>query len=58
MIYNNDLLIISVKPEYAEKILNGEKTIELRKCAPKKVGKDGFFIDLCNCSSKRIMGNL
>ena len=28
------VLLISVKPEFAEKILNGTKTIELRKCSP------------------------
>jgi predicted transcriptional regulator len=28
------VLLISVKPEFAEKIVNGTKTIELRKCAP------------------------
>src|SRR5688572_8568062 len=28
------VLLISVKPEFAEKILNGSKTIELRKCSP------------------------
>ena len=39
MIYNKDLLIVSIKPEYAKKILKGEKTIELRKCAPKRLEK-------------------
>ena len=28
-------IIISVRPEYAQKILNGEKTLELRKSVPK-----------------------
>lgn len=28
-------LFISVKPEFAEKIFTGNKTIELRKCTPK-----------------------
>ncbi|HEY3404711.1 MAG TPA: ASCH domain-containing protein [Ohtaekwangia sp.] len=30
----NKVLLISVKPEFAEKILNGTKTVELRKCSP------------------------
>jgi predicted transcriptional regulator len=56
MIYNNDLLIISVKPEYAEKILNGQKTIELRKCAPKKVGKDGYILIYVTAPIKELWG--
>lgn len=40
---NQNILIISVKPEYAKKILTGEKTIELRKSAPKKVGVNDFL---------------
>ena len=28
-------IIISIKPQYVEKILNGEKTIEIRKTMPK-----------------------
>ena len=31
---NNKYLFISVKPEFAEKIINNEKTIELRKLRP------------------------
>jgi len=27
-------VVLSIKPEFADKILNGEKSIELRKCAP------------------------
>lgn len=53
---NKDLLIISVKPEYAIKILKGEKTIELRKCAPKKVGKNGFIIIYVTSPIKAIWG--
>ena len=56
MIQNNDLLIISVKPEYARKILKGEKTIELRKCAPKKVGKDGYILIYVTAPVKELWG--
>lgn len=31
-------ILMSIKPEYGEKILSGEKTIELRKNAPAEVG--------------------
>jgi predicted transcriptional regulator len=53
---NNNLLIISVKPEYARKILKGEKTIELRKCAPKKVGKDGYILIYVTAPIKELWG--
>lgn len=56
MIENKDLLIISVKPEYAIKILKGEKTIELRKCAPKKVGKDGYVLIYVTAPVKELWG--
>lgn len=56
MMLNNNLLIISVKPEYARKILKGEKTIELRKCAPKKVGKDGYILIYVTAPVKELWG--
>lgn len=56
MTQNKDILIISVKPEYAIKILKGEKTIELRKCAPKRVGKDGFILIYVTAPIKEIWG--
>ena len=56
MIQNKDLLIISVKPEYAIKILKGEKTIELRKCAPKKVGKNGYILIYVTAPVKELWG--
>ena len=45
-------VLISIKPKWVEKIASGEKTIEVRKTAPKEVpfkayiyctkGKDGY----------------
>lgn len=40
---NQNILVISVKPEYARKILSGDKTVELRKSAPQKVGVNDFL---------------
>ena len=31
-------LLLSVKPQYAEKVLRGEKTIELRRVRPRRIG--------------------
>ncbi|MEC3905539.1 ASCH domain-containing protein [Tamlana sp. 2201CG12-4] len=56
MIQSKDLLIISVKPEYARKILKGEKTIELRKCAPKKAGKDDYILIYVTAPVKELWG--
>lgn len=56
MMKNKDILLISVKPKYAIKILKGEKTIELRKCAPKKVGKDGYILLYVTAPIKEIWG--
>lgn len=56
MMQNDNLLIISVKPEYARKILKGEKTIELRKCAPKKVGKNDYILIYVTAPVKEIWG--
>jgi predicted transcriptional regulator len=56
MSQNKEILIISVKPEYAKKILNGEKTIELRKCAPKKVGKDDHILIYVTTPIKELWG--
>ncbi len=56
MIQHNHLLLISVKKEYATKILKGEKTIELRKCAPKRVGKDGHILIYVTAPTKELWG--
>ncbi|MCH4824435.1 ASCH domain-containing protein [Gramella lutea] len=60
MSYNNisaeKILLISVKPEFAEKIMNGEKTIELRKSAPKKVSKDSYILIYVTSPVKELWG--
>jgi predicted transcriptional regulator len=56
MTKSNDLLIVSVKPEYAKKILNGEKTIELRKCAPKRVGENDYILIYVTAPVKELWG--
>jgi predicted transcriptional regulator len=40
----SSILLVSIKPEYAEKIRNGEKTIELRKSAPTKWDKNTIIL--------------
>ena len=39
-----NLLLISIKPQYARKIFDGKKTIELRKSSPKRAGENSFML--------------
>jgi len=48
-------LLISVKEEYTNKILSGEKTIELRKCIPNVSPGDEVLI-YCTAPIKAIVG--
>ena len=50
------ILLISVKPEFAEKIMNGEKTIELRKSAPRKVNKESHILLYVTSPIKELWG--
>ncbi len=40
----DEILLISVKPKFAEKILRGEKTVELRKCMPVRAKSNCFLL--------------
>lgn len=51
-----NILIISVKPEFAEKIINGQKTIELRKSLPKKVTNESYILIYVTSPIKEIWG--
>lgn len=55
-ISSENILLISVKPEFAEKIMNGEKTIELRKSAPKKVSKENYILIYVTSPVKELWG--
>ena len=53
---NNNLLLISVKPQYAKKIFKGEKTIELRKSAPLRAGKNSYMLIYVTSPVKELWG--
>ncbi len=55
-ISQNNILLISVKPEFAEKIISGEKTIELRKSAPRKVSKENYILIYVTSPVKELWG--
>ena len=51
-----NILLISVKPEFAEKIMVGEKTIELRKSTPKRVDKENYILIYVTSPIKELWG--
>jgi predicted transcriptional regulator len=53
---NNNLLLISIKPQYAKKIFKGEKTIELRKSAPLRAGKNSYMLIYVTSPVKELWG--
>lgn len=54
--FKNELLLISVKPQYARKIFSGEKTVELRKSAPRKANKDSLLLIYVTSPVKELWG--
>jgi len=52
----NNLLLISIKPQYAKKIFDGEKTIELRKSAPQRVENDSYMLIYVTSPVKELWG--
>ena len=51
----NRILLISIKPEYANRIFKGVKTIELRKTSP-KVNKDDLIVFYVTSPEKMVKG--
>lgn len=51
----NKILLISIKPEFSEKIFNGSKTIELRKSSP-SVDKGDLVVIYSTNPEKAIIG--
>lgn len=52
----DNILIISIKPQYAEKIFSGEKTIELRKSKPLRSPENGYMLIYVTSPIKEIWG--
>jgi predicted transcriptional regulator len=50
-----NVLVVSIKPEFATKIFNGEKSIELRKSAP-KVNPGDTMVVYCTDPVKAVIG--
>ena len=53
---DSNLLLVSIKPQFAESIFRGEKTIELRKSAPKRAGKDSYMLIYVTAPIKKVWG--
>jgi len=53
---SNNILLLSIKPQFAEKILIGEKTIELRKSFPNKVNTGDYLLIYVTSPEKEVKG--
>ena len=53
---DSNLLLVSIKPQFAESIFRGEKTIELRKSAPTRAGKDSYMLIYVTAPVKKVWG--
>jgi len=51
-----DFLLISIKPKFAKKIFDGNKTVELRKSSPQRVHKDSFVLIYVTAPIKELWG--
>ena len=49
-------LFLSIKPKYVKKILDGEKTVELRKSMPCKVSKGNMILIYSTAPEKELIG--
>lgn len=53
---NSQILLISVKPKFAVKIMSGEKTVELRKSAPINIKKGNVILLYVTSPVKELWG--
>lgn len=51
----SNILLLSIKPEYANKIFEGSKTVELRRVRP-RLKEDDIVIVYASCPEKAIVG--
>ena len=51
-----NVLVISIKPEYMELILSGNKSVELRKCKPSFPKEDILVALYCTAPVKAVVG--
>jgi len=49
-------LMMSIKPKYADKILDGSKTIELRKVRPRNAGSGDLVVVYASSPKKSLVG--
>ena len=53
---SNNILLLSIKPQFAEKILIGEKTVELRKSFPNKINNGDYLLIYVTSPEKVVKG--
>ncbi|MBT4512283.1 MAG: ASCH domain-containing protein [Chloroflexi bacterium] len=52
----NNVLFLSIRPRYANKILEGIKTVELRRVHPKRIGKGDIVLIYAPSPVKSLVG--
>ena len=55
-ISNNDLIILSIKPTFAKKIFNNQKTVELRKIRPKNIRNGSIVLLYVSSPDQSLQG--
>lgn len=53
---SNNILLLSIKPQFAEKILIGKKTVELRKSFPNKINNGDYLLIYVTSPEKVVKG--
>ncbi len=52
----NDAIFLAIQPKYAQKILDGQKNIELRRIRPKRIDKDVLVLVYASTPIKSLVG--
>ena len=53
---NENAIVLSIKPRFAEAILNGTKTVELRRTEPKRLSTGGLVLLYATSPDRRFVG--
>lgn len=50
--------MLSIKPEYVDKIIRGDKDVEIRTKIPKNISKQGKFLVYSSSPVKKVIGEI
>ncbi len=52
------MFLLSIKPKYVDKIIKGEKNVEIRTKIPKNISKKGKFLVYSSSPVKKVIGEI